>query len=653
MESIAAFDLVASLGSVVDIVTTFTETLNDARTKYAGIELKAELLVGQFRTVRTALTQARGFAMEISLQQQTQFTVELKRSVDHCKLLAQHVDEQVSRLDGLSDDLLAGSFRAETLLDERMFWENIQNLVSHVAALNICLTAFRCDAKASQLVGLDIVELPVESDIFELPVESELVELPVGSSLVELPVESDPVELPVESNIVELPDGSSIVELPVPDEETDEDETATIKLGERLMAITGPVDLPSFLEPRTRDPAAKTKKLTLHRLFLRPRSLGSPRRPPGQANASGHAPIIGSGAILKDTTLSPRLSQSVRAEDRQLRILAMGQDPPATIKRLRFALSHPPTNAELAQERLEIVPYLVRALLSLSKSLDTPPLTEQNMLRLACTQELEFFESDGSPDWIVSQSIYRAALSLYQDFLRMIDQEAPGAYFVKATPRIMHPHFIPSQADIIRHKSANRCVTEAKFVIDGISVELFDVPQPKLARFIRHHEDVDALLFCLDLSTYDMYPKGSQHNQVEVALRELKARCRSRKLSNTPVLVLLRNSGSFRRKLVASPLHNHFPSCTRKPKSYDEALIWLQKHVKDHLQTSQTMLLHCAYDDTDDDSIISFFEESVIKLSQILASQRTMNELIDEGILSPPSNRKQQKIHYTIKIAST
>jgi tetrahydromethanopterin S-methyltransferase subunit B len=143
MDSIAPFDLVASLGCVVDIVKRFIAVLNDARTKYTGIDLRAELLIGQFRTVRTALTQARELAKEISIQQQTQFAVELKQSVDHCKLLAQHIDEQVSRLDGLSDDLLASSSRAETLLDERVFWENIQNMVSHVAALNICLTAFR------------------------------------------------------------------------------------------------------------------------------------------------------------------------------------------------------------------------------------------------------------------------------------------------------------------------------------------------------------------------------------------------------------------------------------------------------------------------------------------------------------------------------
>jgi hypothetical protein len=143
MDSTAPFDLVASLGCVVDIVTRFIAILNNARTKHTGIDLRAELLIGQFRTVRTALTQAREFAKEISLQQQNQFAVELKQSVDHCKLLAQHIDGQVSRLDGLSDDLLSGSSRAETLLDERVFWGNIQNLVSHVAALNICLTAFR------------------------------------------------------------------------------------------------------------------------------------------------------------------------------------------------------------------------------------------------------------------------------------------------------------------------------------------------------------------------------------------------------------------------------------------------------------------------------------------------------------------------------
>lgn len=436
------------------------------------------------------------------------------------------------------------------------------------------------------------------------------------------------------------------VELPTPlsDSVIDDDETPTIRLANSLIAISPRVDMPAMIKSRSYSSPAPAKKFDFDWPFTRSRSQAGFHRPGSRASTGSHDSTVKSSVTLKNTMLklSNALAQSMRVDqalkqdsltkDKHLRILALGQHPATTVKRLRFSMADPPTPKELSQARLSIVPYVIRELLSLSEAMVDKALTRDNMRRLAHTQILESFESEGGPKWSVSASVYESALSIWQtshvqSCFKLIDQEATRAYFLKAIPRVMHPHYTPSTTDVIKMSDKPQCVTEAKLIIDDMYVDLVDVPQPKLRRLFRHYEDADAFLLCLDLSTYNQYSEDNEVNELQQALRAFKKSCGSPRLSKTPVFLLMRNTGSFRRKLAKSPLEKHFPNC-KDVKTFDDSIKWLLKHFQSYLRSSQLLWHHCAYDDTEDDSTVDFVRDCVMRLPQILSLNKNVDDLL-------------------------
>lgn len=142
----AAVGLVAAIGSAITIVSKTILSLNTARLKFSEADLTVELLVGQLYTVRTALNQVQAFVRESSISEDDQheeFATDLCVAVEHCKLLVQHIDDQISRLDWLPGEHLQGRGKTRLLLEERILRDNMMLLNNQISALNLCLTAFK------------------------------------------------------------------------------------------------------------------------------------------------------------------------------------------------------------------------------------------------------------------------------------------------------------------------------------------------------------------------------------------------------------------------------------------------------------------------------------------------------------------------------
>ena len=141
----AAVGLVAGVGSVITIVSKTILSLNTARLKFSEADLSVELLAGQLYTVRTALNQVQAFVQESFGydEQHEDFATDLCVAVEHCKLLVQHIDNQVSRLDWLPGEPLQTCGKARLLLEERILRDNIQLLNSQMSGINLCVTAFK------------------------------------------------------------------------------------------------------------------------------------------------------------------------------------------------------------------------------------------------------------------------------------------------------------------------------------------------------------------------------------------------------------------------------------------------------------------------------------------------------------------------------
>lgn len=143
MEPATALGLAAGIGSVVVVVSKSIATLNAARIKFSEGDLRAEVLIGQLHTVRTALSQVQEFINTSSLPDSSSLVIDLNTAVEHCRLLVVHIDDQLCTLNRLPNDLLTSSSKAKMVLEERVLRDNMMLLNNQISALNLCLTAYQ------------------------------------------------------------------------------------------------------------------------------------------------------------------------------------------------------------------------------------------------------------------------------------------------------------------------------------------------------------------------------------------------------------------------------------------------------------------------------------------------------------------------------
>lgn len=137
--------VVAGVASIVTVIGKSVQTLTTLRQRYTEAELNITLLTSQLRIVRVALLQVQSWASEClpDEPQHYQLVMDLEDAVDHCRLLVEYIDNQVSKFE-LSEDrsLKAGSKMLVVLEDQATKdWSN--RLDHQINALNLCLTAFR------------------------------------------------------------------------------------------------------------------------------------------------------------------------------------------------------------------------------------------------------------------------------------------------------------------------------------------------------------------------------------------------------------------------------------------------------------------------------------------------------------------------------
>lgn len=440
--------------------------------------------------------------------------------------------------------------------------------------------------------------------------------------------------------------GCDIVSLPEPDVVPQLEDTPSMRLAKSYMNYSTQIDVPMLSRSQSHSPPNASKRFDLDRLFHRSRMSATEGRPVSRAESEhSEDSRAASSTNLKNTMLklSNAMAQSTRVEQtlrrdsmqKQLRLLVVGQRTSTVIKRIRFALSEPPTVEELERARKRIVPYVVSELLALSNSLKDTTLTSENMQRLTATHILERFDTGASADVQVSSAVKNSARTIWasehvQAGMRNIDRLTTSAYFLKALPRVLDPHYQPTLTDLIKIHEDEFYITEATAITGGIHVNMIDAPQPKIRRLVRHFEDADAFLLCLDLSTYTHYSEHSQDNEIERALKTFRQSCKSSKVHNKPIILLMYNAAIFRRKLAVAPFHEHFADC-KDAKTYDDIIQWLLKYVRKKLQHTQPIIHHCAEDDAEDDSTIAFFESSISELPQMITCVKTIDELVGSG----------------------
>ena len=145
MDPSSTIGLVAGVASIVTVIGKAVQTLNNVRQRYKDAELSILLLTGHLRTVRTALLQVQHWVTEClhGEAHHHQLMVELEEAIDHCRLLVEYIDLQISKFEWEEENPLRMGSKVLLILEDQLTKDYLTRLDHQINVLNLCLTAFK------------------------------------------------------------------------------------------------------------------------------------------------------------------------------------------------------------------------------------------------------------------------------------------------------------------------------------------------------------------------------------------------------------------------------------------------------------------------------------------------------------------------------
>lgn len=135
-------------------------------------------------------------------------------------------------------------------------------------------------------------------------------------------------------------------------------------------------------------------------------------------------------------------------------------------------------------------------------------------------------------------------------------------YMITNIDRIAAPHYVPTQADILRTRKKTSGIFDFRFNMGGHNIHMFDVGGQRSERkkWIHCFDNVTLIIFCVALSEYDqVLLEEDAQNRLEESLALFDSVVNSRWFSRTSVVLFLNKIDVLASKLPYSPLEDYFP----------------------------------------------------------------------------------------------
>lgn len=127
--------------------------------------------------------------------------------------------------------------------------------------------------------------------------------------------------------------------------------------------------------------------------------------------------------------------------------------------------------------------------------------------------------------------------------------------------RIAAPDYVPTEADVVRARTKTTGISETRFPMGQLSINLFDAGSQRSDRkkWIHCFENITSIMFVVNLAEYDqvLLEEPSQNMLME-SLVLFDSVVNSRWFMRTSIILLLNNVSIFKEKLARSPLSNYF-----------------------------------------------------------------------------------------------
>ena len=202
-----------------------------------------------------------------------------------------------------------------------------------------------------------------------------------------------------------------------------------------------------------------------------------------------------------------------------------------------------------------------------------PPLPAITALATTSSASTSASASASSLSGLIPPFIQSAVVSLYastavqrallrQNEYHLLDS-AP--YFLNHAHRILHPHYSPTTADILRSRLPTTGIIESTFRVDKLTFRLYDVggQRGERKKWIHCFDGVTAIFFIAALSEYDqVLAEDRTRNRMTESLDLFHGITNLPWFRDIPVILFLNKADLFAAKIREVDMGTYFPTYT-------------------------------------------------------------------------------------------
>ncbi|DAA20471.1 TPA: guanine nucleotide-binding protein G(z) subunit alpha-like [Bos taurus] len=144
--------------------------------------------------------------------------------------------------------------------------------------------------------------------------------------------------------------------------------------------------------------------------------------------------------------------------------------------------------------------------------------------------------------------------------------EDNAAYYLNDLERIAAPDYVPTVEDILRSRDMTTGIVENKFTFKELTFKMVDVGGQRSERkkWIHCFEGVTAIIFCVELSGYDLkLYEDNQTSRMAESLRLFDSICNNNWFVSTSLILFLNKKDLLAQKIRRIPLTVCFPEAGR------------------------------------------------------------------------------------------
>lgn len=186
-------------------------------------------------------------------------------------------------------------------------------------------------------------------------------------------------------------------------------------------------------------------------------------------------------------------------------------------------------------------------------------------------------------------------------------------YYLDSLDRIGAADYQPTEQDILRTRVKTTGIVETHFTFKNLHFRLFDVGGQRSERkkWIHCFEGVTAIIFCVELSGYDLkLYEDNQTSRMAESLRLFDSICNNNWFVSTSLILFLNKKDLLAQKIRRTPLTVCFPEYSGQ-NTYEEAAVYIQRQFEDLNRNKETKEIYSHFTCATDTSNIQFVFDAV------------------------------------------